>query len=83
LIDHGLIDDGDVMADEVVIYGKDSCPYTAAAVEDYQSRKVAVRYVNVKKDKTALEQMLALTGGRRQVPVIVEGGRVTVGFGGT
>jgi hypothetical protein len=27
--------------------------------------------------------MLALTGGRRQVPVIVEAGRVTIGFGGT
>lgn len=71
------------MADEVVIYGKDSCPYTAAAVEDYQSRNVPVRYVNVKKDRAELDNMLALTGGRRLVPVIVEAGRVTVGFGGT
>ena len=71
------------MADEVVIYGKDSCPYTAAAVEDYQARDVPVRYVNVKKDRAALDHMLTLTGGRRQVPVIVEDGRVTVGFGGT
>jgi glutaredoxin len=71
------------MPDEVVIYGKDSCPYTAAAVEDYQARNVPVRYVNVKKDRAELDKMLALTGGRRQVPVIVEGGQVTVGFGGT
>jgi glutaredoxin len=71
------------MADEVVIYGKDSCPYTAAAVEDYQARKVPVRYVNVKKDNAALERMMSLTGGRRQVPVIVEAGKVTIGFGGT
>jgi len=27
--------------------------------------------------------MLEFTGGRRQVPVIVEDGRVTVGHGGT
>jgi hypothetical protein len=37
----------------------------------------------VKKDAAALQQMLALTGGRRQVPVIVDAGRVTIGFGGT
>jgi glutaredoxin len=71
------------MADEVLIYGKDSCPYTAAAVEDYQSRDIPVRYINVKKDRVELEKMITLTGGRRQVPVIVENGHVTVGFGGT
>ena len=71
------------MADEVLIYGKDACPYTAAAIEDYQTRKVPYRYINVKKDRAELDRMLALTGGRRQVPVIVEAGRVTVGFGGT
>ena len=71
------------MAEAVVIYGKDSCPYTQAAIEDYQSRDMPVRYVNVKKDKAELDKMLALTHGKRQVPVIVEGGRVTIGFGGT
>jgi glutaredoxin 3 len=71
------------MSDEVVIYGKDSCPYTAAAIEEYQGREVPYRYVNVKKDRAELERMLALTGGRRQVPVIVEAGQVTIGFGGT
>ena len=71
------------MSDEVLIFGKDSCPYTQAAIEDYQARKVPVRYINVKKDRAELERMLSLTGGRRQVPVIVEAGRVTVGFGGT
>lgn len=71
------------MADEVLIYGKDSCPYTNAAVEDYQARKLPVRYINVKKDRAELAHMLTLTGGRRQVPVIVEGGQVTIGFGGT
>jgi hypothetical protein len=39
--------------------------------------------VNVKKNAAELEAMLRLTGGRRQVPVIVENGRVTIGFGGT
>jgi hypothetical protein len=38
--------------------------------------------VNVKQDKKALDRMIELSGGR-QVPVILEKGRVTVGFGGT
>jgi glutaredoxin 3 len=71
------------MADEVVIYGKDSCPYTLAAREDYEARGILFRYVNVKKQPAELERMLLLTRGVRQVPVIVEGGRVTIGFGGT
>jgi glutaredoxin 3 len=44
---------------------------------------VPVRYINVKKNPAELESMLGLTGGRRQVPVIVEEGKVTIGFGGT
>ena len=46
------------MADEVIIYGKDSCPYTVAARDDYRDRGVAFRYVNVKKDPQGLEAML-------------------------
>jgi hypothetical protein len=41
-----------------------------------------VRYVNVKADRGELDRMIRLSGGR-DVPVIVENGRVTVGFGGT
>ena len=71
------------MADEVLIYGKNGCPYTDAARDDYQARGVPFRYINVKKDPAELERMLALTKGQRRVPVIVDGGKVTVGFGGT
>lgn len=71
------------MADEVVIYGKDTCPYTQAALDDYRARAVPFRYANVKKDRAELDKMVALTGGRRLVPVIVDAGRVTIGFGGT
>jgi glutaredoxin 3 len=31
----------------------------------------------------ALDEMLEHSGGRRSVPVIVDEGRVTVGYGGT
>jgi glutaredoxin 3 len=66
----------------VLIYGKDSCPYTADARDHYGSRG-EVQYINVQKDADALRRMLELTGGQRRVPVIVEDGKVTVGFGGT
>ena len=65
----------------ITIYGKDSCPYTAAAVEAYKPK--GAEYINVKKDPAALEKMLQLSKGRRAVPVIVEDGKVTIGYGGT
>jgi len=36
--------------------------------------------VNVDEDPEKLKEMLALTGGRQQVPVIVDGDKVTIGF---
>jgi glutaredoxin 3 len=67
----------------VQIFGKDTCPYTQAALEDYRDRGVKVDYRNVKKDPAFLVEMLQLTNGRRDVPVIVDAGEVTIGFGGT
>jgi len=37
----------------------------------------------VKKDTSGMDEMIRHSGGRRQVPVIVENGKVTVGYGGT
>jgi hypothetical protein len=40
--------------------------------------------LNVRADPSLLKEMLALSGGRRAVPVIVdEVGEVTIGYGGT
>jgi hypothetical protein len=39
--------------------------------------------VNVKKDAAGLQRMLSHTGGRRDVPVIVEDGTATIGYGGS
>jgi hypothetical protein len=38
--------------------------------------------VNVKNDQKELDRMVRISGGR-QVPVILDGGKITVGFGGT
>jgi hypothetical protein len=37
----------------------------------------------VKKSATDLDEMLRHTSGARKVPVMLEDGRVTVGYGGT
>jgi glutaredoxin len=67
----------------VLIFGKDACPYTEAARDDYERRKIPFEYLNVKKDKAAMARMLEFSHGERRVPVIVDHGRVTIGFGGT
>jgi glutaredoxin len=68
----------------VLIYGKENCPYTQRAREDYAARNVEFQYVDVKKNRADLARMLELAGGIRRVPVIVdERGKVTIGFGGT
>ena len=65
----------------VKIYTKPTCPYCAAAREDLAGRGVEFEDIDVTTDSGALDEMIALSGGRT-VPVIVEGANVTVGFGG-
>ena len=67
----------------VEIFGKDTCPYTRAARDHYESLATPFMYHNVRRSAAELERMLALSGGKREVPVIVEDGKVTIGFGGT
>ena len=68
----------------VVIYGKDGCPYTQAARDDYAGRRIAFDYIDVKKNAVDMDRMLVVSNGRRSVPMIVEeDGTVTLGFGGT
>lgn len=68
----------------VLIFGKENCPYTQRARQDYEARNVEFRYVDVKKSRADMDRMLELSGGIRRVPVIVEeNGKITIGFGGT
>ncbi len=67
----------------VLIFGKDGCPYTQQARDHYAAANTPYQYVNVKKNAADLEKMLEYSKGARRVPVIVEGERVTIGFGGT
>ena len=67
------------MAEKIIIYGTDTCPFCIQARTAYGNRAV---FINVENDPGKLNEMLALSGGKRQVPVIVEGDKVMVGFAG-
>jgi glutaredoxin 3 len=71
------------MAEQILIFGQDLCQYTSAARADFARRKIPFEYINVLEDDAGLERMLKLTKGRRKIPVIVEAGEITVGFGGS
>ena len=53
------------------------------AREAYAEKGYTVDYRDVKTSPPELEVMLSHSGGRRDVPVIVDEGRVTIGFGGS
>jgi len=67
---------------DIQIYTKPGCPHCAGAKADLQHRGVPYVEHNVLADPDALKRMLALNGGRRHVPTLVEGDKVTVGFDG-
>ncbi len=67
------------MPEKIVIYGTDTFPFCTQARTAYGERAI---FINVDQDPEKLKEMLSLSGGKRQVPVIVDGGRVSVGFQG-
>ena len=66
----------------VTIFTKPGCPYCAAAKEHFEKKGVSFREVDVYAVKGARAEAIKLAGGKSIVPVIVEDGNVTVGFGG-
>lgn len=69
------------MAD-VTMYTKPGCPYCAAAKEHYQKKNIPFDEINVIDNPAAQKKLLALSKGERIVPVIVDGGKVTLGWDG-
>jgi len=67
---------------EVTIYTKEGCPYCAAAKQHYTEKGIDFKEVDIYETPAAKDEVLRLTGGKRIVPVIVEDGKVTAGFGG-
>ncbi len=58
------------------LFGTSTCPFTQELRDSLEwKRREFVEY-DVEADTEALNRMLALTGGQRTVPVLVENGKV-------
>ncbi|MFH1625148.1 MAG: UXX-star (seleno)protein family 1 [Pseudomonadota bacterium] len=68
------------MKPDIVIYGTEGYPFCQKAREDYGNRAT---FYNVQTDQSRLKEMLEYSKGSDKVPVIVEGGEVTIGYGGS
>lgn len=71
------------MSDSLVIYTKPGCPYCAAAKEDFATRGLKYTEHDVTLDPAKKDEAIRLAKGVSAVPVIVDDGRITVGFGGS
>jgi glutaredoxin 3 len=67
---------------DVIIYTKDGCPYCAAAKKHYGDQGIVFQEINIHQSPEAKGKILELTKGKSIVPVIVNKGEVTIGFGG-
>jgi glutaredoxin 3 len=68
-----------MMEQKIIIYGTKTCPFCIQARMAYGDRAA---FVDVDDDPKRLDEMLFLSGGKRQVPVIVENEKVVIGFAG-
>jgi len=57
-------------------------PFTTAAREAYIKNGNDVEYIDVLSDAGKLDTMLKYSDGRRKVPIIVDKGKVIIGFNG-
>jgi len=65
----------------VTIYTKNGCPYCKAARESLKKQGLAFTEINISNNPDKIDELARLAGVRK-VPVIVDGGKVTVGFDG-
>ena len=73
---------GDQTEPVLEVYIKPGCPYSRALKHKLEHDGTPFVEYDVQLDPTALQRMLALNGGRRNVPTVVQGETVTVGFHG-
>jgi len=70
------------MEEKVLIFGKNTWPHTTAARGAFSKKEKHVEYFDVVSDAARLDEMLKYSGKTRKVPVIVENGKVSIGFNG-
>lgn len=68
------------MNPKVTVYRTERCPFVKKAREAYGEKAI---FYNVMTDPEKLQEMLVYSKGEGRVPVIVEGEKITIGYGGT
>lgn len=71
------------MSDTITVYGKTGCSFTRDLLADLDARDAPYRYFDLSEQPEHLSAMLRYSGGRREVPVIVRGEKVIIGYPGT
>jgi len=70
------------MMASVKMYTKPGCPYCAAAKDHYTKNGIAFDEFNVKESDDIKKEALSYSDGQRIVPIIVDDGKVTLGWNG-
>ncbi len=66
---------------KITIFTKPGCPFCQAAKDDLNIRGIEYEEVNVLADEKGKQKVFELTG-QYNVPVILNGDDVSIGFGG-
>lgn len=69
------------MSKDVEIYTKPGCPYCKAAKDDMADKGVNFIEYDITSD-LAFKEKAVMLAGEASVPVIINNGEVTIGFGG-
>ncbi|MCW5890630.1 MAG: glutaredoxin family protein [bacterium] len=68
----------------VLLYTRTGCPHSDVLRAELAARGMAITEIDVARRRDAVPELLKLTGGRRVVPVLVDGATITVApHGGT
>ena len=70
------------MSDKILIFGKNTWPFTIAAREAYAKEGREVEYFDVLSQSDKLDTMLKYSSGKRKVPIIVDEGKILIGYNG-
>ena len=62
----------------IKLYTKVGCPYCEAQRRELINKGIEFEEIDVRSSTAVLKEAIALSGGRRMVPIIVENGAVTV-----
>jgi glutaredoxin len=67
--------------DTLIVFTADGCPHCASLVEDFRSRGVRFREINLSREPHEMDSLRRLSWEHR-LPVVVDHERVSIGFRG-